>query len=106
MKDKGIITIGYAEPELYLKSLLGLKARWRRLLKRNEMCVENVPNVITAACVLHNICETHHEHFNKAWMQSSNEEYEQPVITVASRDPPLGLPQDIRNSLVQYFQHN
>ena len=67
-----------------------LKARWRRLLKRNEMCVENVPNVITAACVLHNICETHHEHFNEAWMQSSNEEYEQPITTEASRDPPLG----------------
>ena len=83
-----------------------LKARWRRLLKRNEMCVENVPNVITAACVLHNICETHHEHFNEAWMQSSNEEYEQPITTVASRDPPLGPPQDIRNALVQYFQHN
>ena len=36
-------------------------------------------NVITAACVLHNICKTHNEHFNEAWMQSSNEEYEQPT---------------------------
>jgi len=41
-----------------------LKARWRWLLKRNEMLVENIPNVITAACVLHNICEIHHDHFN------------------------------------------
>ena len=48
------------------------------------MYVENVPNVITAACVLHNICETHHEHFNEEWMQSSNEEYEQPITKVAS----------------------
>lgn len=90
--DNGIITIECAEPELYLK--------------HNEMCVENVPNVITAACVLHNICETHHEHFNETWIQSSNEEYEQPITTVASRDSPSGPPQDIRNALVQYFQHD
>ena len=32
-----------------------LKARWRRLLKRNDMHVNNVLVVVTAACVLHNI---------------------------------------------------
>ena len=82
-----------------------LKARWRRLLKRNDMSIENIPNVITAACVLHNICEIHREHFNDAWLQTS-EEYTQPSATVRSRDPPTGPPQDIRNALVQYFQHN
>ena len=82
-----------------------LKARWRRLLKRNDMSIENIPNVITAACVLHNICEIYREHFNDAWLQTS-EEYTQPSATVRSRDPPTGPPQDIRNALVQYFQHN
>jgi len=53
-----------------------LKARWRQLLKHNEMCVEDVPNVIAAAFILHNICETDHEYFNEAWLQPSNEEYE------------------------------
>ena len=32
-----------------------LKARWRRLLKRNEMLIKNVPTVVSAACVLHNM---------------------------------------------------
>ena len=35
-----------------------LKARWRRLLKQNDMHIENIPNVV-GACVLHNICEIH-----------------------------------------------
>ena len=29
-----------------------LKARWRRLLKQNDMSMENIPNVVTACCVL------------------------------------------------------
>jgi len=39
-----------------------LKARWRRLMKRNDMFAHNIPQVIAAACVLHNICERHNEH--------------------------------------------
>ena len=81
-----------------------LKARWRRLLKRNDMNIDNIPHVITAACVLHNICEVHHEHFNDAWLQTEGE-YAEPDA-VASTDTPTGLPQDIRNALVQYFQNN
>ena len=36
-----------------------LKARWRRLIKQNEMNVTNVPNVVVACCILHNMCEIH-----------------------------------------------
>ena len=68
------------------------------------MSIDNIPHVITAACVLHNICETHHEHFNDAWLQTEGE-YTQPD-SVASGDTATGLPQDIRNALVQYFQNN
>ena len=75
------------------------------LLKRNDMNIDNIPHVITAACVLHNICEVHHEHFNDAWLQIGEGEYTQPAA-VASRDTPTGIPQDIRNALVQYFQNN
>ena len=41
-----------------------LKSRWRRLLKRNDMLVKNVPNIVAAACVLHNICEIHGDAFD------------------------------------------
>ncbi len=39
-----------------------LKARWQRLMK---MHIENIPNIITAACILHNICEIHKESFSE-----------------------------------------
>ena len=32
-----------------------LKARWRRLLKWNDVIVKNISNVVAAACVLHNM---------------------------------------------------
>ncbi|XP_065893423.1 uncharacterized protein [Dysidea avara] len=36
-----------------------LKARWRRLQKQNDMAINNIPNVIIACCILHNVCEIH-----------------------------------------------
>ena len=35
-----------------------LKARWRAIGARLEMAEENVPSVVAACCILHNICET------------------------------------------------
>ena len=56
--------------------------------------------------VLHNICEVHHEHFNDAWIQNSEGEYDQPA-TVTTRDSSAaGSPHTIRNALVSYFQSN
>ena len=65
------------------------------------MNINNIPHVITAACVLHNIREIHHKNFNDAWLQIG-EEHAQPDLA-DSRDTPTGLPQ---NALVQYFQNN
>jgi len=55
--------------------------------------------------VLHNIGEVQHMHFNDAWLQTGEGEYAQPDAVLA-RDAFTGLPQDIRNALVQYFQNN
>ena len=64
-----------------------LKGRWRRLMKRNDMHVSNIPHVITAASsILHNICEIHREHFNDTWMQTGEVDYVQPE-TVARIHP-------------------
>ena len=82
-----------------------LKARWRRVLKRNDMHTNNIPHVIAAVCVLHNICEVHHEHFNDSWLQNSDGEYDQP-LPVATRDTSVGSAHTIRNTLVSYFQNN
>jgi len=34
-----------------------LKAKWHRLTKCNDMNVSNVPHIVTAFCILHNVCE-------------------------------------------------
>ena len=49
------------------------------------MNINNIPHVIIAACVLHNICQFHHAHFNVVWLQTG--EYAEPDA-VASRDIP------------------
>ena len=41
-----------------------LKGRWRCLLKRNDTSVHDLPKLVAACCVLHNICEIHQENFN------------------------------------------
>ena len=71
-----------------------LKARWQRLLKHNDMHVENIPNVLATACFLHNICEVHREDFNDSWLQNC-EEHAQPSRTSASRNIPTGEAQNI-----------
>ena len=69
------------------------------------MHTENIPHVIAATCVLHSICEIHHEHFNDAWLQNSEGEHDQPT-TVTTRDTSVGSSHTIRNALVSYFQSN
>ena len=54
------------------------------MMKRNDMYVHNVPAVAAAACVLHNICEIHHDQFNDAWL-AENDDLAQPATT-AFRD--------------------
>ena len=44
-----------------------LKSCWRRLLKWNDMLVKNVPTIVAAACVLHNMCEIHGDRFDDSW---------------------------------------
>jgi len=45
-----------------------LKGRWRCLLKRLDVSVCDVPELVTACCILHNVCEVHGEAFNEEWM--------------------------------------
>jgi len=59
-------------------------------MKRNYMNVENVPHVINAACILHNICEIHGEHFNDKWLQNGEDVYDQPESV--ARDTTTGPP--------------
>ncbi|CAM5085668.1 unnamed protein product, partial [Eretmochelys imbricata] len=44
-----------------------LKVHWCCLLTRFDLSATNIPNVITACCVLHNICESKGEMFMVWW---------------------------------------
>ncbi|XP_003389375.1 PREDICTED: protein ANTAGONIST OF LIKE HETEROCHROMATIN PROTEIN 1-like [Amphimedon queenslandica] len=80
-----------------------LKARWRRLLKRNDMMIDNVPYVVSACCILHNVCEVHGEAFIESWMQGVDTS-NQPT-TSQSRTVLNNNAKEIRNTLVDYFKN-
>ena len=46
-----------------------LKGRWCCLLKRLDVNINYVPVLLTACCVLHNICEVHGESFSDNWLE-------------------------------------
>ncbi|KAI5082559.1 hypothetical protein GOP47_0002302, partial [Adiantum capillus-veneris] len=45
-----------------------LKARFRILLKRCDMDLRNMPSVVVACLVMHNLCIVHKDHFNMDWV--------------------------------------
>ena len=45
------------------------------------MYVHNIPVVDATTCILHNVCEIHHDQVNDAWLVD-NDDLAQPPITV------------------------
>ena len=83
-----------------------LKARWRRLMK-NEMRIVNVPTVVAACCVLHNVCQIHGDSFNESWLDDGSATTETPQPNrIATVNDSSERPRKIRNALVTYFCSN
>ena len=62
-----------------------LKWRWICLLKRLDVDVSDVPEVVTACCVLHNICKVHGEEFSEELLEGTeSQESECSAGTMAS----------------------
>ena len=51
-----------------------LKGRWRILLKRIDMPLQNVPDIVTASLCLHNLCILENDDFDMDWARSAEEE--------------------------------
>ena len=85
-----------------------LKARWSRLMKKNDMNVKNIHHVIAACCVLHNLCEIHGEFFDDNWISGDENERQQPAVQApAGAHATIAEPLAIRDTLVRSFvNHN
>lgn len=82
-----------------------LKARWRRVMKRNDMNIANIPTVITAACILHNICEVHGDTFNDSWLREIRDSSLPQPSSSNARDGNSTRPNQIRDALCYYFSN-
>ena len=83
-----------------------LKARWLRLMKRNDMYVHNVPVVAATVCILHNICEIHHEHCKDAWLASTDDLTQPPPTICQDVGASDSRSRQVREALVTYFTNN
>ncbi|CAI5986465.1 unnamed protein product [Closterium sp. NIES-65] len=53
-----------------------LRSRWKLLSKRAETKVEELPEIVGACCVLHNLCEKRGERYDVAWEEGVGNEEE------------------------------
>ena len=51
-----------------------LKGRWHILLKRINMPLQNVPDIVTASLCLYNLCILENDDFDMDWARSAKEE--------------------------------
>ena len=66
------------------------------------MHIDNVPNVIAACCVLHNVCEVHGDTFNNDWLVDVS--LDQPDNSAPSLSRPSTAGGDrVRMILMDYF---
>ncbi|XP_032809146.1 uncharacterized protein LOC116941911 isoform X1 [Petromyzon marinus] len=81
-----------------------LKARWKILLKRMEVNPTFVPHVVATCCLLHNLCEEHHEVFRQQWMEDVEEaEGELPQPESLPNRPCADEITDVRDALCRFL---
>ena len=80
-----------------------LKGRWRCLLKQMDFALENVPNIVAACIILHNLCEMYGDHFQSEWEVNEHTEAEMDTSRTSTRSQTAS---DIRTALTQYLSNN
>ena len=80
-----------------------LKGRWRCLLKRLDVSVDDVPQLVAACCVLHNICEVHRDGFNEQWMEGVEERIRDDCSTAVTTAQQEDNAVETRDALKSYF---
>ena len=75
-----------------------LKGRWRSLLKINDIKIEHVTTLVTACCILHNVCEVHQDSFDDQWLDDEVQASDSiPSAAIATRSSAKAI--GIRNAL-------
>ncbi len=59
------------------------------------MSLSNIPTVVAACCILHNVCEVHGERFNDQWLESLSE-LPQPPTASHRDDTATDAPKEMR----------
>ena len=85
-----------------------LKGRWRCLSKRNDADVSDLPELVAACCVLHNICEIHGENFNEDWLHDLDTNNVDQVRSQqdSNSSSTCGSGEEVRKALTTYFKEN
>ena len=82
-----------------------LKGRWRSLMKRNDTDVSFMPTLVSACCILHNLCEVHGDGFDDDWL--CEEEATAGATNAASATTPFtsvsATAESIRKALCDFF---
>jgi hypothetical protein len=78
-----------------------LKGRWRCMLKRMDFKLENVPHVVSACNVLHNMCELYGDNFLEEWTaHSSTDSVSTPTAPSSTGST---VASDIRDAIMEYL---
>ena len=79
-----------------------LKGRWRCLLKRLDINVGDVPELVAACSTLHNMCEVHGDTFDEDWLEGVENISNGSTADGGSSQSESG--ESIRQALMLYFQ--
>lgn len=82
-----------------------LKGRWRCLLKRLDLKLENIPHIVASCIVLHNMCELYGDNCLDEWTDPSVDDHHTHHIApaITSNPAPLTLAIDIRDGIMKHL---
>ena len=79
-----------------------LKGRWRCLLKRMDFKLENVPHVVSACIVMHNMCELYGDNCLEEWSDCSSTT-DSTTPSPAASSMVSSEASDIRDAIMQHL---
>lgn len=79
-----------------------LKGRWRCLLKKLDISIDFVPDLVAVCCVSHNICEVNGEAFNMELLQR----VERDEVHCSDVSETILPAENIRQTLSNYFKNS